>query len=594
MDPPVSPPPSDPRDPRHRSGRSRRAPPVIDLKATEVRAAQANPAAKGPAEAASPEPAPKTAAGAGPMGPATTPEVKPAGSAEARPDQTAGTPPHGDALAGGGPGSAVHQEATPATASGAASAPRSGPRRSKVWPAPTTEPATAGGAGTPAPDRGEAQRPPAEAPKPSPERPAAAEASPPSRSPSDAAEPRRSGTGAGALFAAGLIGGLLGAGGALLGSTYLRPAGHERLAEIEQRSAPRDTVTALERRLATVEQGQAGIAEQARAARAAAEAAASRPAAGAAPGGPAPDAPAGQAAPALDPAALARLDQRLQAVEAAAKANADAAAALQRELPEQGARLTAAADSLGSRLSALDGVVPRLNALETEMKAQVGARSETTAAYDRRFAAQDQRIATQDQRLAAQDQRLGELARQVQETGPEAVRAGLRVVLSDHLVAVLREGSGYADTLAALKRLNVEAAALAPLEPFAAGGAPTLAALQREFKPLADRMVAASRPAGAQGEGLSDRLWRMADQIVTVRTVGDPNAEDLPGRIARIEAALGRGAAGEAASAWDALPEQARRASEEWARRLKARAAAEAAARQISARALAALEAPAR
>lgn len=145
-----------------------------------------------------------------------------------------------------------------------------------------------------------------------------------------------------------------------------------------------------------------------------------------------------------------------------------------------------------------------------------------------------------------------------------------------------------------MKRLNVEPAQLAPLEPFAAGGAPTLASLQAEFKPLADQMIAASRPAGAQGSSLSDRLWRMADQVVTVRAVGDPSADDLPGRIARIEQALERGAAGEAAGAWDSLPESARRVSAEWGGRLKARAAAEASARAVSAAALATIQAPPR
>jgi hypothetical protein len=90
-------------------------------------------------------------------------------------------------------------------------------------------------------------------------------------------------------------------------------------------------------------------------------------------------------------------------------------------------------------------------------------------------------------------------------------------------------------------------------------------------------------------EDWTDRLLRMAEQVVTVRSVNDPGGTGVPATVARIEDALERGAIGDAAAAWDSLPEPARQASAEWGRLVKQRAAAEAASRNVAAEAVAAL-----
>jgi hypothetical protein len=102
-------------------------------------------------------------------------------------------------------------------------------------------------------------------------------------------------------------------------------------------------------------------------------------------------------------------------------------------------------------------------------------------------------------------------------------------------------------------------------------------------------MIREGRPAPAS---FTDRLWRMADEVVTVRPVGEATGTDVESLIARIEAALRRGAITEAASAFDALPETARAPAEAFGRKLRERAAAETAASQVSAAALSALSAP--
>jgi hypothetical protein len=81
----------------------------------------------------------------------------------------------------------------------------------------------------------------------------------------------------------------------------------------------------------------------------------------------------------------------------------------------------------------------------------------------------------------------------------------------------------------------------------------------------------------------------MAEKIVTIRSPNESDAPGVPGLVDRIDSALARGAFADAASAWDALPEPARRQSEAFGSRLKQRAAAEAASRAIAADAVAAL-----
>jgi len=160
-------------------------------------------------------------------------------------------------------------------------------------------------------------------------------------------------------------------------------------------------------------------------------------------------------------------------------------------------------------------------------------------------------------------------------------------VLAQQLGDALREGKPYAEVLGALRGFTSDPAQLAPLEPFAKTGAPGAAALAQEFRPIAERL---RREARQGTEDWTDRLLRMADKVVTVRAVNEPAPSGVPGTVAAIEDALARGAFGDAAKAWDSLPEPARQASAAWGEKLKQRAAAEAAARTVTADAVAALD----
>ena len=169
--------------------------------------------------------------------------------------------------------------------------------------------------------------------------------------------------------------------------------------------------------------------------------------------------------------------------------------------------------------------------------------------------------------------------------------ASLRVTLADRLANAVQDGAPLGQILAMLRRLEVKPDTLRPLDPYAQNAAPTTTALAQEFRPLGQRMIAESRPSSADW---GERVWRMLDKVVTVRAVGDPTSTDVASLVARIEDALARDAVGEAAEAWEALPETGRQVAPDWGAKLKQRAAAEAAAQKVYADALSALEASTR
>lgn len=394
-------------------------------------------------------------------------------------------------------------------------------------------------------------------------------------------EPERRGPGFGSLAAAGLVGGVVGAG-LLYGlqEWRAREAGADpRFAQVEQRLdslARQDAVRALEGRIGAVETAQTNLSSRVQTAQSLAERGAAQ--AQDALNRPLPAAPAGQAAPAPDNSgAVAEITSRVAALEEQVRGAAQGATSAAQNA-------TAASDSAKAAAQALDQRV----ASQEQRLAQA---SERLTGLDGRVAALDQRLGGVGEQVGAVDQKVAALTKQVAEGGSETTRAGTRVVLADRLNDALREGAPYREELATFRRLAPDDGKLAPLEPFAERGAPTPSALAQSFKPIGERMIRETRQGS---DGWTDRLARMAERIVTVRSVDDPNATDTPSLVARIGAALDRNALQEAAAAFDALPEPARRIAGDWGQTLKQRAAAEAAARAVSAEAVAALTPPTR
>ena len=390
---------------------------------------------------------------------------------------------------------------------------------------------------------------PTDDPAASPE--ASAEAGVPLGTPADAPRP---GAGFGGLLAASLIGGVVGAGATILAESWLRPPpppprNDARPATAEQRAAPApEAIGALEKRLAALEAETKSAAERLRTTQALAERGAQQ--AEAALNRPLPSAaPAPEPAPAPDNAAAVaavnELTARVSELETQARDRAQAASTLQE-------RVQAGAKAAETNAGAVQGL---------------------------------------ERRLAEQDQRLAAFTRQLSERGPDAIAASLRLVIAERVADGLREGAPLGQLLALLRRLEVKPDSLQPLAPYADSGAPKAAALLQEFRPLGRRMIDETRPSPSDW---NDRLWSVLGKVVTVRSLAEPRGADPASLVARIEAALANNAVTDAAAAWDALPEAARRVAPAWGERLKQRAAAEAAAQRISTEAVSALQASAR
>jgi predicted nucleic acid-binding Zn-ribbon protein len=543
---------TDSSDPNRRSRRRRsgpsRVPPTIDLEATEVESRPPHEAAERNSATSAPG-APEAAREESASGPASETDAANLPAFDPPPSSSA-TPGAQDAMAEDLPGSAAERPRQPADEGAQA--------------ALSSEPGVAAADPSGASPRDSLHIATPESGSPT--------AEPVIQGPR---EDGRRGPGLGAMAATGLIGGLVGAG-LLYGVQTWRSAqgqGDPRVDRLEQQLgtvASRDDLRALDGRLAQLEGTQSGLSEQVQAARtlaersaALAEEAASRPAPAASP---------------RNDAALTDFSNRINALETQLREGVQAATGatqdLQRRLAEQEQRLATATQPLERRLG------------EVEQRLSVATRP-----VEQRVGQLEQRLATAteplERRFAEQEQRLSGLTQQVAGGGSEVTRAGTRVVLADRLGDALREGAPYAEVLGALRRFTTDPGKLAPLEPFAQSGAPTAAALAQSFKPIAERL---RRDARQGPEDWSDRLLRMADKVVTVRTVNEPAEAGVPGTVARIEDALARGSLRDAAEAFEALPEPARQASAEWGQRLQQRAAAEAAARTVAADSVAALD----
>jgi len=410
--------------------------------------------------------------------------------------------------------------------------------------------------------------------RPEEEAPRAAEPSRDVPPPRD--EPARRGS-AGAIIGSGLLGGLIGAG-LVYGLQEWRPQGpaptDPRIVQLEQRvgalaqqrgtpGQPADA-GALESRIAALESAAASVDQRIQAAQGAAEQATAR--AEEALNRPVPGAPAPQ-----NDAAVAELTERVSRLDEQVQANLQQVqqvqAGLQRAQQVQGG---------------LDQVRAELQQVRTESQGAAAARQ----AIEGRLAELDRRLAEQDRRAAEQEQRLADLSRQATERAEATTQPAIRVILAERLGDALRNGTPYADVLSALRNVETDPGRLGALEPLAQEGAPTAAELAQSFEPLGATILRDDRAAGGTW---TDRLMRMADRVVTIRPVDAPDAAGVPGLVARVEQALARGDVAAAVSAWEALPEPARRQSEEWGRQAKARAEADAAAKAIASDAVAAL-----
>jgi hypothetical protein len=259
---------------------------------------------------------------------------------------------------------------------------------------------------------------------------------------------------------------------------------------------------------------------------------------------------------------LAALNRRIDGIAATtgnALARADAAAAAveaAKTTAQQTGVQRADLDALANRVAAIEGAVNRLAAIEGAVKAL----SENLANVARRPASADDPVAR-------------------------------TTVAAEALRAAVERGVPYQAELAAVKSLGVEDSVLAPLEPFAADGIPSVAVLARELTALTPALVRASGAEPSEDSFLG-RLQANAQKLVRVTPVDAPPGDDSGAIIARIDVDARRSDIAAALAEIARLPDAARSLAGAWVNKAEAREAAIAASRRIAAAALAALGKP--
>lgn len=200
------------------------------------------------------------------------------------------------------------------------------------------------------------------------------------------------------------------------------------------------------------------------------------------------------------------------------------------------------------------------------------------------------KLAAAEQAAQALAPRLAEVEKVARTVGtPSAsASAAAKLILADRLSRAISEGRPFAAELSALSALGAAAEPMGVLTPMAAAGAPALAAITAEFRKL--RPVFAAEPASPDAP-LSERLLRLTDGLVRVRSTGAVQGASPAAIASRIDQALQRGDSAAAVSAFADLPEPARRAGEAWIATLRQRASADQAIKTITDDAIAALSA---
>jgi hypothetical protein len=283
-------------------------------------------------------------------------------------------------------------------------------------------------------------------------------------------------------------------------------------------------------------------------------------------------------APSADPKILEEVAGRLAKLEAAAGARsvpgdaalADRLAALETEL---------------KTLAEIVGVLGRRNEETLAAAREARARADAGAAALAELA---QKIPDASAAVRSELEALGnrvtavERSEKAAERGDRAVRLALA---ASALNGAVERGEAFATELATVKPLGGGQQLVAALEPFAASGVPTPAALAREFAELAPSLQASAAPR----EGLLGKLAMNAEKLIRIRRIDEAPGSDPAAILARSEAKISRGDIAGGLAELAQLSPQARAPAETWIKRAQAAVAARDASRGLSADALAGL-----
>jgi hypothetical protein len=288
------------------------------------------------------------------------------------------------------------------------------------------------------------------------------------------------------------------------------------------------------------------------------------------------------AAPKVDTAVVDGLAARIASVES--KTSSPAASA------PDAARVEALEKSLAAlrgELASVRAQSEKLAAVANDAKATPG---DAVAAPD--LSAITERLTQLEQAARTQGAEIAQENNKIADSKPSDDLPLRRIVAAALLDVMVRIGDPYPAALAAAKSLSDNAAALKPLEGFAASGVPSAAVLSRELLTLVPKLSPPSPETSATGTGIVDRLQAGAAKLVRIERT-DAVGTDRGAVVARITAAALRNDSNEARRELNTLAPENRAAAQGWLDKADARDAALAASRQFAADAMAALAKPA-
>jgi hypothetical protein len=303
----------------------------------------------------------------------------------------------------------------------------------------------------------------------------------------------------------------------------------------------------------------------------------------------------------LQPAKTASsLNARIAAIEA--KVNAAPKANDNQALNDLGARIGKLEQTAKAPANAPDTALSeRLAAIETSMKAlgvtltALNRRAEESAAAassarERADAAAKATADMQAQLNGIEQSAKATQDKVAQNTGSDMVAR--RAVAAGLLRDTLARGAPYATELAVVKQLGADAQSVAALEPLAASGVPTEAALARDLNALLPSMVAASGADASKADGFFERLQANAGKLVRIHPVGEPAGDSTSAVLARIEVKAAHNDLAGVDGELDKLPPKTRSLADGWRKKLAARTAAISASRKLATGSAAALGSP--
>ncbi|HEX3938245.1 MAG TPA: hypothetical protein VHX43_12140 [Xanthobacteraceae bacterium] len=265
------------------------------------------------------------------------------------------------------------------------------------------------------------------------------------------------------------------------------------------------------------------------------------------------------------------------AVEAQTKSLGDSVAALNRRLDDVAGTSESAAKQAAAAASA----------------AQTATTASDKAAQASQAAAQKNDLDALASRVTALESTIKGVAEIASHPAPSGDDPAARLMLAAQaLHGAIERGAPYQSELAAVKSLGAQQSATVSLDPLAASGVPSAAALSQELTDLVPALQRAVEPSSG-ATTLLGRLEANARHLVQITPVEAPAGNAPSAVIDRIDTDASRADIAAALTDIAALPASAKPVVAQWAVKAKTRQAALQASRQISADALAAFSKPA-